>query len=111
MRKIYFLFVLMMLNGFAFAQVSLPYAYDFDASNTLTEEDVAELERILWSEVGTKQDYEREIGSIPLGEFVRSVIGLDMTAAKAAFAEYLDPGTVTKPSPFSAACQVLSLCT
>ena len=56
----------------------------------LTEEDVAELERILWSEVGTKQDYEREIGSVPLGEFVRSVIGLDMTAAKAAFVEYLD---------------------
>ena len=27
----------MMLNGFVFAQVSLPYAYDFDASNTLTE--------------------------------------------------------------------------
>ena len=56
----------------------------------LTEADVAVLERILWSEVGTKQDYEREIGSIPLGEFVRSVVGLDMAAAKAAFAEYLD---------------------
>ncbi len=56
----------------------------------LTEDDVEELERILWSEVGTKQDYEREIGSVPLGEFVRSVIGLDMTAAKAAFADYLD---------------------
>ena len=56
----------------------------------LTEEDIATLERILWSEVGTKQDYEREIGAVPLGEFVRSVIGLDMAAAKAAFAEYLD---------------------
>ena len=56
----------------------------------LTEDDVEELERILWSEVGTKQDYEREIGSVPLGEFVRSVIGLDMNAAKAAFADYLD---------------------
>ena len=56
----------------------------------LTEDDVAELERILWSEVGTKQDYEREIGSVPLGEFIRSVTGLDMNAAKAAFAEYLD---------------------
>ena len=56
----------------------------------LTEADVAELERILWSEVGTKQDYEREIGAVPLGEFVRSVVGLDMAAAKKAFAEYLD---------------------
>ena len=56
----------------------------------MTEEDVAELERILWSEVGTKEDYEREIGSVPLGEFVRSVTGMDMAAAKAAFADYLD---------------------
>ena len=56
----------------------------------LTESDVHELERILWSEVGTKEDYEREIGSVPLGEFVRGIVGMDMAAAKAAFAEYLD---------------------
>ena len=56
----------------------------------LTEADVSELERILWSEVGTKEDYEREIGSVPLGEFVRGIVGMDMSAAKAAFAEYLD---------------------
>ena len=56
----------------------------------LTEDDIVELQRILWSEVGTKQDYEREIGAMPLGEFVRGVVGLDMNAAKAAFAEYLD---------------------
>ena len=56
----------------------------------LTEQDVAELERILWSEIGSKQDYEREIGSVPLGEFVRGIVGLDMNAAKTAFAEYLD---------------------
>ncbi|MBR3738824.1 MAG: DEAD/DEAH box helicase family protein [Clostridia bacterium] len=56
----------------------------------LTESDVHELERILWSEVGTREDYEREIGSVPLGEFVRGIIGMDMAAAKAAFADYLD---------------------
>ena len=56
----------------------------------LTETDIAELERILWSEVGTKQDYERELGSMPLGEFVRGIVGLDMNAAKAAFADYLE---------------------
>ena len=56
----------------------------------LTEADVRELERILWSEIGTKEDYEREIGAVPLGEFVRGIVGMDMAAAKAAFAEYLD---------------------
>lgn len=48
------------------------------------------MEEILWSEVGTKQDYEAEYGEKPLGEFVREIVGLDMTAAKEAFAEYLD---------------------
>ena len=48
------------------------------------------LEKILWSELGTKEDYEKEYGSKPLGEFVRGIVGLDMNAAKAAFSEYLD---------------------
>ena len=56
----------------------------------LTGEDVKVLEGILWSEVGTKQEYEAEYGAKPLGEFVREIVGLDMNAAKAAFAEYLN---------------------
>ena len=56
----------------------------------LSDEDVKALERILWSEVGSKKDYETEYGEKPLGEFVREIVGLDMTAAKAAFAEYLN---------------------
>ena len=56
----------------------------------LSTEDIKSLERILWSEVGSKKDYEAEYGEKPLGEFVREIVGLDMTAAKAAFAEYLN---------------------
>ena len=56
----------------------------------LTSEDIEALEGILWSEVGTKQDYEREYGTKPLGELVREIVGLDMNAAKEAFSEYLD---------------------
>lgn len=56
----------------------------------LTSLDVESLERILWSEVGTKADYEAEYGEKPLGEFVREIVGLDMTAAKEAFAVYLN---------------------
>ena len=55
----------------------------------LTETDIETLEEILWKEVGTKQDYEHEIGTKPLGEFVREIVGLDMNAAKEAFSEYL----------------------
>ena len=56
----------------------------------LTESDVEELEDILWNELGTRHDYEAEFGHKPLGEFVREIVGLDMNAAKAAFAEYLN---------------------
>ena len=56
----------------------------------LTNADVKALEKILWSEIGTRQEYENEYGQKPLGEFVREVVGLDMNAAKAAFAEYLN---------------------
>ena len=56
----------------------------------LTTADIKELEHILWSEIGTQQDYEAEYGNKPLGEYVREIVGLDMAAAKAAFAEYLD---------------------
>ena len=60
------------------------------ANQPLTGGDVKVLEEILWSELGTKQDYENEYGSKPLGEFVREIVGLDMNAAKEAFAEFLD---------------------
>ena len=56
----------------------------------LTEEDIGELQNVLWSQVGSRQDYEAEIGAKPLGEFVREIVGLDMKAAKEAFSAYLD---------------------
>ena len=56
----------------------------------LTGDDVKALETILWNDLGTKQDYEKEYGSKPLGEFVREIVGLDMNAAKEAFADFLN---------------------
>ena len=56
---------------------------------SLNQEDVSALERILWSEVGSQEDYEAEVGPKPLGEFVREITGLDMRAAKEAFSQYL----------------------
>ena len=56
----------------------------------LTSKDMADLEVILWSEAGTKEDYEALYKAKPLGEFVREIVGLDMNAAKEAFAEFLN---------------------
>jgi type I restriction enzyme R subunit len=60
------------------------------SNQPLTKHDLEILEEVLWSEVGTKEQYEKEYGNQPLGEFVRSIVGLDMNAAKQAFAAYLN---------------------
>ncbi len=56
----------------------------------LSKEDIKELENVLWSELGTREEYEKEYGQKPLGELVREIVGLDMNAAKEAFSEYLE---------------------
>ena len=56
----------------------------------MTQADIKELEKILWNDLGTKEEYLAEYGDKPLGEFVREIVGLDMNAAKEAFSEYLD---------------------
>ena len=56
----------------------------------MTQDDIKTLEKILWSDLGTKAEYEAEYGDKPLGEFVREIVGLDMNVAKEAFSEYLN---------------------
>lgn len=56
----------------------------------MSQDDIKTLEKILWSDLGTKEEYEAEYGDKPLGEFVREIVGLDMNAAKEAFSEYLN---------------------
>ena len=60
------------------------------SNQPLTEDDIEELEKILWSEVGTKEEYTAEYGEKPLGEFVREIVGLDMNATKEAFSEFIN---------------------
>ena len=64
------------------------------SNQPLTAVDVQSLEQILWSEVGTREDYEAEYGQKPLGEFVREIVGMDMNAAKEAFASYLNDASL-----------------
>ena len=62
----------------------------------ITETELNELERILFdgSVVGTKQEYIDSYGDQPLGEFIRGIVGLDITAAQDAFAEFIQAGTL-----------------
>ncbi|MBO5267115.1 MAG: DEAD/DEAH box helicase family protein [Ruminiclostridium sp.] len=56
----------------------------------LTRADIDVLEEILWSELGSKADYQSEYQDKPLGELVREIVGLDMNSAKEAFSKYLN---------------------
>lgn len=47
------------------------------------------LEEILWKELGTNEDHERDFGETPITKLVRQIVGLDPQAANAAFSEFL----------------------
>lgn len=55
----------------------------------LTNDDVQTLEKLLWNELGSKEDFEKLKGEKPLGYFIRNINGLDRKAAKYAFSEFL----------------------
>jgi type I restriction enzyme, R subunit len=55
----------------------------------LTEQDIKSLESILWNELGTKKDYEKDFGDTPVTRLVRQIVGLDPQAANEAFSEFL----------------------
>lgn len=59
-------------------------------NHPLTAEDVRSLESILWNELGTKEQYDAQYGKTPLGELVRSIVGLDQQAANEAFSRFLN---------------------
>jgi type I restriction enzyme R subunit len=56
----------------------------------LTVNDLTVLETLLWTELGTKEQYNTQFGKTPLGELVRSIVGLSQQAANDAFSEFLN---------------------
>ena len=55
----------------------------------MTESDLKELERVLWKELGTKEEYEKEYGDTPIGKLVRKIVGTNREAVNEAFSEFL----------------------
>lgn len=63
--------------------------YKLRHNKTLTKKDVQTLEKVLWNELGTQDDYKREFGDRPITKLVRQIVGLDQQAANEAFSEFL----------------------
>lgn len=55
----------------------------------LSREDVNELEKILWEDLGSKDDYQNEYGEKSITRLVREIVGLDRKAALVLFSEFL----------------------
>ena len=63
----------------------------------ITETEINTLEGILFDSatVGTKQDYIDTYGNKPLGVFIRSIVGMDQSAAQDAFADFIQAGSLS----------------
>ena len=55
----------------------------------LTATDLRELERVLWEDLGTQEDYRHLYGERPVGLMVRKTVGMDRAALEEVFAEFL----------------------
>lgn len=62
----------------------------------ITKSELNALEKMLFTDgvAGTKDEFVKEFGEKPLGAFIRSIIGLDEASVNAAFAEFLQIGSL-----------------
>ena len=71
----------------------LPVLNKIYSMEQLTHADVCELERILWKELGDKEDYDRYTQGMPCGAnvamFIRSIIGINRKEAVERFSTFI----------------------
>ncbi len=63
--------------------------YKLRNNKKLSESDLKSLEKLLWEELGSKTDYEKEYGNTPIGCLVRKIVGVDRSVVNEAFSEFL----------------------
>lgn len=61
----------------------------------LGKEDIQHLEKILWQDLGSKEDYKQEFGEEPLLKLVSKIVGLDPKTANEVFSEFLSDENLT----------------
>jgi type I restriction enzyme R subunit len=78
------------VNYYILQHQDIPPIAKLKSNQPLTHEDVDLLEHILWNELGTKDQYDSQFGKTSLGELVRSIVGLSLPVANAAFSAFLN---------------------
>ena len=64
--------------------------YKLRNNKKLSKEDIKHLENIMFTELGSQSDYQKEFGDTPVTKLIRNLIGLDREAANEAFSEFLN---------------------
>ena len=70
------------------------------SNEVFTEEDLHELQELMWSIPGFEEEYQKNYADMPLPLLVRTVVGLDKDAAEAVFSKYLARSNLTKEQVF-----------
>jgi len=89
------------LLDFLTQQRDHPVLHKIHNLERLSSEDIDELERILWQELGTKEDYKRYLrreqmtADVPVAAFIRKVVGLDRQKAIRLFSDFISANTLT----------------
>ena len=63
--------------------------YKLRNNKELTKQDIETLEALMWTKLGTKEDYQKEFGETPVTKLVRKIVGMEKEAAQAVFSEFL----------------------
>lgn len=63
--------------------------YKLRNNKELTKQDIETLEVLMWTQLGTKEDYQKEFGETPVTKLVRKIVGMEKEAAQAVFSEFL----------------------
>lgn len=64
--------------------------YKLRNNKKLTKEDLSHLEKIMFEELGSQSEYQKEFGDMPVSKLVRKFVGLDRNAAMEEFSEFLN---------------------
>jgi type I restriction enzyme R subunit len=65
--------------------------HKLNTNEPITQAEIEELERLLFDKdkVGSREEFILEYGEMPLGTFIRSIVGLELSAANQLFAEFI----------------------
>ncbi len=64
--------------------------YKLRNNKELTERDIKHLEKLLWEELGTEEDYKETFGDEPLVKLVAGLVGLEREAANQLFSDFIN---------------------